>query len=239
MYDFIKFAKKNKILVGPGRGSAAGSLVAYSLGITDIDPLKYDLLFERFLNPERKTMPDIDTDFPDDKRELVIDYVRNKYGEKRVSGIITFGTMAAKQDIRDVSRVLNIQLYKVEASSKFESIFKSKADVNKMVLTFIDDIVKKNYRSTDNIPENIEKMLKTPDSSDDDAAPIAWPIYPIENILRYFNDSNFEQENGFKHQAIQIQAIQGTPVYAARDGVVYYVSNSIDSISWVVIVHKN
>ena len=132
-----------------------------------------------------------------------------------------------------------IQLYKVEASSKFESIFKSKADVNKMVLTFIDDIVKKNYRSTDNIPENIEKMLKTPDSSDDDAAPIAWPIYPIENILRYFNDSNFEQENGFKHQAIQIQAIQGTPVYAARDGVVYYVSNSIDSISWVVIVHKN
>jgi murein DD-endopeptidase MepM/ murein hydrolase activator NlpD len=108
-----------------------------------------------------------------------------------------------------------------------------------MVLTFIDDIVKKNYRSTDNIPENIEKMLKTPDSSDDDAAPIAWPIYPIENILRYFNDSNFEQENGFKHQAIQIEAVQGTPVYAARDGVVYYVSNSIDSISWVVIVHKN
>ena len=132
-----------------------------------------------------------------------------------------------------------IQLYKIEANSKFESIFKSKADVNKMVLTFIDDIVKKNYRSTDNIPENIEKMLKTPDSSDDDAAPIAWPIYPIENILRYFNDANFEKENGFKHQAIQIQAVQWTPVYAARDWVVYYVSNSIDSISWVVIMHKN
>ena len=119
VYDFIKFAKKNKILVGPGRGSAAGSLVAYSLGITDIDPLKYDLLFERFLNPERKTMPDIDTDFPDDKRELVIDYVREKYGEKRVSGIITFGTMAAKQVIRDVSRVLNIPLYKVDSLCKF------------------------------------------------------------------------------------------------------------------------
>ena len=132
-----------------------------------------------------------------------------------------------------------IQLYKAEANSKFESIFKSKADVNKMVLTFIDDIVKKNYRTTDNIPENIEKMLNTPDSSDDDAAPIAWPIYPIEKILRYFNDSNFEKENGFKHQAIQIQAIQWTPVYAARDGVVYYVSNSIDSISWIVIIHKN
>ncbi len=119
VYDFIKFAKKNKILVGPGRGSAAGSLVAYSLGITDIDPLKYDLLFERFLNPERKTMPDIDTDFPDDKRDQVIDYVKDKYGEKRVSGIITFGTMAAKQVIRDVSRVLNIPLYKVDSLCKF------------------------------------------------------------------------------------------------------------------------
>ena len=119
VYDFIRFAKKNKILVGPGRGSAAGSLVAYTLGITDIDPLKYDLLFERFLNPERKTMPDIDTDFPDNKRDLVIDYVKEKYGEKRVSGIITFGTMAAKQVIRDVSRVLNIPLYKVDSLCKF------------------------------------------------------------------------------------------------------------------------
>ena len=118
VYDFIKFAKKNKILVGPGRGSAAGSLVAYSLGITDIDPIKYDLLFERFLNPERKTMPDIDTDFPDNKRDLVVEYVKNKYGEKRVSGIITFGTLASKQVIRDVSRVLNIPLYKVDSLCK-------------------------------------------------------------------------------------------------------------------------
>ena len=119
VYDFIRFAKKNHILVGPGRGSAAGSLVAYSLGITDIDPLKYDLLFERFLNPERKTMPDIDTDFPDDKRDFVINYVKEKYGEKRVSGIITFGTLASKQVIRDVSRVLNIPLYKVDSLCKF------------------------------------------------------------------------------------------------------------------------
>ena len=118
VYDFIKYAKKNKILVGPGRGSAAGSLVAYSLGITDIDPIKYDLLFERFLNPARKTMPDIDTDFPDNKRDLVIEYVQEKYGKKRVSGIITFGTMAAKQVIRDVSRVMNIPLYKVDSLCK-------------------------------------------------------------------------------------------------------------------------
>lgn len=119
VYDFIKFAKKNKILVGPGRGSAAGSLVAYSLGITDIDPLKYDLLFERFLNPERKTMPDIDTDFPDNRRDEVIEYVIKKYGKKRVSGIVTFGTLSAKQVIRDVSRVLNIPGYKVDSLSKF------------------------------------------------------------------------------------------------------------------------
>ena len=118
VYDFIKYAKKNKILVGPGRGSAAGSLVAYSLGITDIDPLEYDLLFERFLNPERKTMPDIDTDFPDNKREMVIDYVREKYGNKKVAGIVTFGTLASKQVIRDVSRVMNIPLYKVDSLCK-------------------------------------------------------------------------------------------------------------------------
>ena len=119
VYDFIKFAKKNGILVGPGRGSAAGSLVAYTLGITEIDPLKYDLLFERFLNSERKTMPDIDTDFPDNRRDEVIEYVVNKYGKKRVCGIITFGTMGAKQVIRDVSRVMNIPLYKVDALCKF------------------------------------------------------------------------------------------------------------------------
>ncbi|MBQ8193470.1 MAG: DNA polymerase III subunit alpha, partial [Bacilli bacterium] len=138
VYDFIRFAKKNKILVGPGRGSAAGSLVAYSLGITEIDPIKYDLLFERFLNPERKTMPDIDTDFPDNKRELVIDYVKEKYGEKRVSGIITFGTLAAKQVIRDVSRVLNIPLYKVDSLTKLiQSGSKDKlSDLYKNNLTF-------------------------------------------------------------------------------------------------------
>lgn len=119
VYDFIKFAKKSHILVGPGRGSAAGSLVAYSLGITDIDPIKYDLLFERFLNPERKTMPDIDTDFPDNRRDEVIEYVTNKYGKRRVCGIVTFGTMSAKQVIRDVSRVFNIPIYKVDGLCKF------------------------------------------------------------------------------------------------------------------------
>ena len=118
VYDFIKYAKKHGILVGPGRGSGAGSLVAYSLGITDIDPLEYDLLFERFLNPERKTMPDIDTDFPDNRRDEVIHYVEEKYGKRRVCGIVTFGTLSAKQVLRDVGRVLNIPTYKIDSICK-------------------------------------------------------------------------------------------------------------------------
>ena len=108
VYDYVKYAKQNNIYVGPGRGSAAGSLISYSLGITQIDPIKYDLLFERFLNPERISMPDIDIDFDASKRGLVIDYVRSVYGEKNVSGIMTFGTMASKQVLRDISKCLEI-----------------------------------------------------------------------------------------------------------------------------------
>lgn len=121
VYDFILYAKKNNILVGPGRGSAAGSLVAYSLGITEIDPLKYDLLFERFLNPERVSMPDIDTDLPDMYREDVINYVKEKYGEKKVAGIVTFSTLSAKQVLRDVARVLKIPNYKIDHLNSFIS----------------------------------------------------------------------------------------------------------------------
>ncbi len=105
--DFVNWAKNNKIVVGPGRGSAAGSLVCYSLGITDICPIKYDLLFERFLNPDRISMPDIDMDFADIRRDDVIKYVQAKYGEDHVAQIITFGTMAARAAVRDVGRVLD------------------------------------------------------------------------------------------------------------------------------------
>jgi DNA polymerase-3 subunit alpha len=108
VWDFIKFAKDHGIPVGPGRGSAAGSLVAYSMEITDVDPLDYDLLFERFLNPERISMPDIDIDFCMNRRGEVIDYVRQKYGQENVAQIITFGTMAAKSVVRDVGRVLGL-----------------------------------------------------------------------------------------------------------------------------------
>ena len=118
VYDYVLYAKKNNILVGPGRGSAAGSLVSYTLGITDIDPIKYNLLFERFLNIERVTMPDIDIDFDAAKRQDVIDYVISKYGEKKVVGIITFNTLGAKQVIRDVGRVLNIKQSLIDILAK-------------------------------------------------------------------------------------------------------------------------
>ncbi|MCX8027089.1 MAG: DNA polymerase III subunit alpha [Thermodesulfovibrionales bacterium] len=118
VWDFISFAKSRGIAVGPGRGSAAGSLVAYSIGITEIDPIKYGLLFERFLNPERISMPDIDIDLCRDRRQEVINYVTEKYGHDRVAQIITFGSMAARAAIRDVGRALDIPLNEVDKIAK-------------------------------------------------------------------------------------------------------------------------
>jgi DNA polymerase-3 subunit alpha len=116
--DFIKAGRDIGVFIGPGRGSAAGSAVAYCIGITNIDPIKYNLLFERFLNPERKTMPDIDTDFDDEGRQKVIDYVVGKYGKNQVAQIITYGTMAAKSSIADVARVMDLPLPESRAISK-------------------------------------------------------------------------------------------------------------------------
>ena len=118
VWDYINFSRGNGIMVGPGRGSAAGSIVSYSLGITDIDPIRYNLLFERFLNPERVSMPDIDVDFGFERRGEVIDYVTEKYGKDRVMQIITFGTMAARGVIRDVGRVMDLPYGYVDSISK-------------------------------------------------------------------------------------------------------------------------
>ena len=118
VWDFIKFARDHDIMVGPGRGSAAGSLVSYSLGITQLDPIRYQLLFERFLNPERVSMPDIDIDFCFERRQEVIDYVVRKYGKDRVVQIVTFGTLAARGVIRDVGRVLDMPYAQVDVIAK-------------------------------------------------------------------------------------------------------------------------
>ena len=116
--DFIKVGRERGVFIGPGRGSAAGSVVAFCTGITNIDPIKYNLLFERFLNPDRKSMPDIDTDFDDEGRQKVIDYVVDKYGKNQVAQIITYGTMAAKSSIKDVARVLDLPLVESNAMAK-------------------------------------------------------------------------------------------------------------------------
>jgi len=118
VWDFIEYARREEVLVGPGRGSAAGSLVAYCLGITNIEPLQHGLLFERFLNPERISMPDIDIDFCDDKRDRILKYVFDKYGQERVAQIITFGTMAARAAVRDVGRALAIPYADVDKIAK-------------------------------------------------------------------------------------------------------------------------
>ena len=142
VYDYIKYAKQNGILVGPGRGSAAGSLVSYCLGITDVDPIKYNLLFERFLNPERVTMPDIDTDFPDTRRGEVIEYVKEKYGEDNVAGIITFGTLGGRASVRDVGRILNIPTKYIDIICKkipFQGTLKELKHSDKEVNTMIEN----------------------------------------------------------------------------------------------------
>ncbi len=154
VWDFVNFAKNNGIMVGPGRGSAAGSVVSYCLGITDIDPIKYDLIFERFLNPERVTMPDIDIDFCYERRSEVIDYVNRKYGTDRVAQIVTFGTMAARLAVRDTARALNIPYAladkvakqiphelnitigaALEANKELKQMYESDASVKKLIDT--------------------------------------------------------------------------------------------------------
>ena len=118
VWDYIRFAREQNIPVGPGRGSAAGSLVAFSLHITNIDPVENGLLFERFLNPERKSMPDIDTDFCIERRGEVIDYIKSQYGENSVTQIITFGKMKARQVVRDVGRVLGHSFGEIDKLAK-------------------------------------------------------------------------------------------------------------------------
>lgn len=126
--DFVNWAKSSGIVVGPGRGSAAGSLVSYLIGITDIDPLRYDLLFERFLNPDRISMPDIDLDFADNRRDEVLDYVSKKYGEDHVAQIITFGTMAARASVRDTGRALGLPYTFCDKIAKMIPMFTDLAD---------------------------------------------------------------------------------------------------------------
>ena len=138
--DFINAARAMGVHVGPGRGSAAGSIVSYALGITDVDPLKFDLLFERFLNPDRVSMPDIDIDFADNKRERVIDYVKQNLGGNSVAQIVTFGTMSARAVLKDVGRVLGIQLSVIDSITKQIPVVQGKVTPIEEALKTIPDL---------------------------------------------------------------------------------------------------
>lgn len=161
VWDYVKYAKENDILVGPGRGSAAGSLVSYLLNVTTVDPIKYNLLFERFLNPERVTMPDIDIDFEYTRREEVVEYCINKYGIKKVAPIITFGTLGAKQAVRDVGRGLNISLKSIDVlcgliDSKLTLVENYKQ--NKKIKDYLD--VNQNFKKLFKIASKIEGLKR-------------------------------------------------------------------------------
>ena len=185
--DYIEYAKENNILVGPGRGSAAGSLVAYTLNITTIDPLKYDLLFERFLNKDRVTMPDIDVDFEDTRREEVIRYCIQKYGLKKVALIITFGTLAAKQVIRDVSKVLDISPSKVDILSKMLDSKKNlKANYTTHVKSFLD--VNPELRKAYKIALKFEGMKKHTSLH---AAGVVMSKYDLDECLPLDRNNDF------------------------------------------------
>ena len=164
VYDYVKYAKTNDILVGMGRGSAAGSLVSYAIGITDVDPIKYHLLFERFLNPERVTMPDIDIDFEDTKRNQVVEYVKNRYGIDKVANIITFGTLKCKLALRCVCKALKVSN---EVMESFLSLIDAKVDlktnllnpkIKKIVMN--DDLLREVVRKTFLI-EGLKKHIST------------------------------------------------------------------------------
>lgn len=179
--DFINAGRKEGVIVGPGRGSAAGSVVAYCLGITAIDPLKYNLLFERFLNPERISMPDIDIDFDDDGRSKVIDYVKKKYGENHVAQIVTYGTMKARMAIRDVGRVMDIPLNIVDGVAK---TFPSHLSATLNAILEENDINSKlkEELSTEDL-ENAYKIRKMA-AGEDDIAALLKTAYKLEGSVR-------------------------------------------------------
>ncbi len=191
VWDLIDYAKKNDIPIGPGRGSAAGSMVAYSLGITELDPLKYNLIFERFLNPERISMPDIDIDICQERRHEIIEYVGKKYGKDRVAQIITFGTMKARAAIRDVGRALNIPLFKVDKLAKliphFYSIDRAIKEVNEFKIAYETDAESKKVID---ISRGLENKVR---HASVHAAGVVITKNPLTDDVPLYSDSKGEQ----------------------------------------------
>ncbi|MBL7812266.1 MAG: DNA polymerase III subunit alpha [Bacteroidetes bacterium] len=180
--DFTTAARDMGVWVGPGRGSAAGSLVAYCLGITNVDPVKYNLLFERFLNPERVSMPDVDIDFDDQGRDRVIDYVAKKYGERRIAQIVTYGTMAAKSAIRDVGRVLQ---YPLAQTDRLAKLVPGNMDLQEMLHADVDELGKDDSRNLK--PEeldNLRELQKVYNNVNDEASQVLRDAEKLEGSVR-------------------------------------------------------
>jgi len=179
--DFTTAAREMDVWVGPGRGSAAGSLVAYCLGITNVDPVKYDLLFERFLNPERVSMPDVDIDFDDQGRDRVIQYVAKKYGERRIAQIITYGTMAAKSAIRDVGRVLQ---YPLQSTDRLSKLVVGNLNLQTLLHANPDDLAKDDSKNLK--PEEIDAIreIQKVYQGTDDASKVLHDAEKLEGSVR-------------------------------------------------------
>ena len=179
--DFTTAAREMDVWVGPGRGSAAGSLVAYCLGITNVDPVKYDLLFERFLNPERVSMPDVDIDFDDQGRDRVIQYVAKKYGERRIAQIITYGTMAAKSAIRDVGRVLQ---YPLQSTDRLSKLVVGNLNLQTLLHVSPDDLAKDDTKNLK--PEEIDAIreIQRVYQGKDDASKVLHDAEKLEGSVR-------------------------------------------------------
>jgi DNA polymerase-3 subunit alpha len=206
--DFIKAGRDMGVFIGPGRGSAAGSVVAYCIGITNIDPIKYQLLFERFLNPDRKSMPDIDTDFDDEGRQRVIDYVVDKYGKNQVAQIVTYGSMAAKMSIKDVARVLDLPL---QESNMLAKLVPDKPGISlNRVLTAPIDGDKSLKEKEGLVSEDIENVKK----------------------LREFHQGNDDKAKVLKEALILEGSVRGTGVHAA--GIIIAPSDLTDLIPMAV-----
>ena len=191
VYDYVKFAKEHGILVGPGRGSAASSLVSYCLGITSVNPMEYDLLFERFLNKERKTMPDIDIDFQDNKREDVVNYLKEKYGYKKVANIVTFSTLSSKQALRECAKVLGLSRADVEAISK--KAHKCPYDASLEDMTKLSEEFNEFIHSDDKYLDVYKSALvieDLPRQTSIHAAGVVLSEYDLEDVVPTFSNNN-------------------------------------------------
>lgn len=213
--DYVNYAKTHNILVGPGRGSAAGSLVSFALGITEVDPIEYNLVFERFLNKARKTMPDIDVDFMDVSRDEMVEYMRNKYGENRVANIVAFQTIQSKQALRDVGRMLEIPTHHIDMLSKSITDKVSLREAYKKIPAFRKLVDSDKYFL--NIVSNANKILDLPRQAGTHAAGIIVNDKPIDTVLPVTIDITNHMQSQFEKDYLEEQGFLKMDFLALRN----------------------